>query len=72
MLINWGWGDYSLLSAWLMWTVELNGLHFAFINLCELCFPFFAFPIPVEQVPIDLKNLYVNLGCWAHILFHGR
>ena len=44
---------------------------FPVINICQLGFSFLVFSVLIEYVPIDLKNLYVNSGCWALRPFHG-
>lgn len=45
-----------------------------FINTCQLGFSFFwfvfVFQVLIEQVPIDLKNPYVNSGCWILTPYH--
>lgn len=52
-------------------TVEMSGLHFYFINTRQRGFSFFVFQVLIEQVLIDLKNPYVNSGCWALTPYHG-
>lgn len=42
----------------------------SFINTCQLDFSFFFFQVLIAQVPIDMKNPYVNLGCWILIPYH--